>query len=1230
MVRRVCLSKLSRFFISVAILSGCACPGGKEYHSADGERVSEIKRALSAMTSEQLDDFIKDFQIAKEFLPQQVIVKFANGTSLSKVQETLRAVGAIQSYEFKSTKALLVKIPDAISKADVLAIVTALNEIKSVDYAVPNGILKIRAIPNDPTYPEQDDLNNSGQRGGIVGADISAEAAWEVTRGSSDVVVGVIDTGIDYRHPDLIDNIWTNPGETGTDAEGHDKATNGIDDDENGYVDDLHGYDFVNNDNDPMDDHGHGTHVAGTIGARGNNGIGMTGINWHVKLAALKFISADGSGSDADAIRAIEYATQMNIPITNNSWGGLGYNQATKDAIEAASKKGFLFVAAAGNNNVDNDIIQFFPANYEVDNIISVAAVDNKDAKPPFSNWGARKVHIAAPGVDILSLAVTGSPDPFVRWSGTSMAAPHVTGAAALIKAAHPQSDYRKIKSRILFGGDSVQPLLSPTYDYTNWRQDNFPVDKPLVRGGKRLNLEKSLESDTVAPGSVAGLRISFAGLTQLELRFQPAGDDGNSGQASSYVAVTSAAPITSETAWANQMQRVLSPVQVQSDGLLGARLEDLEFLQSGYLTLRAVDNVGNLGPMTTSIPFEMSNPTTLFLSDGESKENMIFKDMFSYSLGFEQEEVSGRGKVWSDSPYGGRDYNYKYMEFTQNTEIPHPDVVLQFDTKFDCAAVYERGMVEIRINEELDPFSSYSVWNPERGAYDWFNSPKWRMLAVYSARKCEWAKVTIPLGNKVKKGDRVRVRFFLRAGGDPADGHDGWLIDDIKILGPGSPSKPTQLVAAPAFEGGAYTLRWNDTSQGETRFEVRTSAYTSPADLGSLVAETPVNTPQYSTGQTTADPLWRVRACNGILCSELSDPVQILSAPPRIESISPNVTPLAGGQTLTVTGSGFLPGASVRIQGIVCPDSVRVSATQMTCQPAARAAGTYHVVVINPDGQRGVLASSYTYQAAPVVASVFPVSGPLAGGNTLTVTGTGFLPGALVRIHGIECPNSVRVSETQMTCQPAARTAGTYNVAVLNTDTQRGVLVASYTYQAAPAITSLTPNRGRISGGEVVTLTGTGFLNGATVRIGSQGCGNVSVISSTQLRCTAASNTQGSHNVRVTNPDGQLSSISTGTVFTVITPRWVATRGEACSTVCSREGLQSRLSPEGSYCTSGEQIPASAVKKVPYAFGCWPHRDCRSQGTRAAIQVEQYCYGAGQRRDKGRTDITVGCYCDL
>ena len=483
------------FYGLCLFITSCACPDGKQFNSVDGERINEIKALISKMDEKQTNEFIEQFKFAKEFLPQQVIVRFKDGTAASKVQETLNTLGALKSFQFKSTQALLLTIPDAITRNDILAIVTALNEVKAVDYAVPNGILKISAVPNDPAYPEQEDLKNTGQNGGTPGADIRAEGAWNITQGSENVLVGIIDTGVDYLHPDLVDNIWTNGGEQGTDIEGNDKATNGVDDDENGYVDDVHGYDFVNNDNDPMDDYGHGTHVAGTIGAQGNNGIGMTGINWRVKLIALKVFGSDGSGTESDIVKAIEYATQMNIPITNNSYGGLGYNQALRDAIEANSQKGFLFVAAAGNNSVDNDIISFFPANYGLPNIISVAAVDNKDEKPAFSNWGARKVDIAAPGVDILSLAVSGSPEPLIRMSGTSMAAPHVTGAAALIKAAYPGLDFMAVKNRILFGADQVSPLLTPTYEYNFFRPDNHPLDKPLVRGARRLNLEKKFRS---------------------------------------------------------------------------------------------------------------------------------------------------------------------------------------------------------------------------------------------------------------------------------------------------------------------------------------------------------------------------------------------------------------------------------------------------------------------------------------------------------------------------------------------------------------------------------------------------------------------------------------------------------------------------------------------------------------------------------------------------------------
>jgi subtilisin family serine protease len=207
-------------------------------------------------------------------------------------------------------------------------------------------------------------------------------------------MVGVIDTGIDYNHPDLAANVWTNPLEI---------PGNGIDDDGNGYVDDVHGYDFVNRDGDPMDDHGHGTHVAGTIAAVANNGIGVAGVSWHAKVMALKFLDAGGSGWVSDAVEALNYATDMGAKITNNSWGGGEYSTALRDAIAAANSAGAVFVAAAGNSANNNDATPFYPAGYEGPNVIAVAATDASDTLAVFSNFGRNTVQLGAPGVGIYS-----------------------------------------------------------------------------------------------------------------------------------------------------------------------------------------------------------------------------------------------------------------------------------------------------------------------------------------------------------------------------------------------------------------------------------------------------------------------------------------------------------------------------------------------------------------------------------------------------------------------------------------------------------------------------------------------------------------------------------------------------------------------------------------------------------------------------------------------------------
>ncbi len=342
-----------------------------------------------------------------------------------------------------------------------------------VRYAQPDYQVSLSKTPNDPSFSQQWGLNNSGQSGGTADADIDAPDAWNISTGSGKTIVAVIDTGVDYTHPDLAANIWTNPGEI---------AGNGIDDDHDGFVDDVHGWDFANNDSNPMDDNGHGTHVAGIIGAVGNNGIGVDGVNWRVQIMALKFLGASGTGSLSNAIRALNFAVAHGATVSNNSYSGGGYYQAFYDAVKAAQAKGHIFVAAAGNGSVNTDTSPAYPSSYNLDNIVSVAAVDRNDKLASFSNYGVGTVDIAAPGVNIYS---TYKNDNYVAMSGTSMAAPFVTGAIALLRDLHPNWTYQQILSQVYGSVDPISSLQGK------------------VKTGGRLNVFKALGGST--PGNNGG-----------------------------------------------------------------------------------------------------------------------------------------------------------------------------------------------------------------------------------------------------------------------------------------------------------------------------------------------------------------------------------------------------------------------------------------------------------------------------------------------------------------------------------------------------------------------------------------------------------------------------------------------------------------------------------------------------------------------------------------------------
>lgn len=404
----------------------------------------EVRQVLSAVS-----------EVLSQFDTSRLLVKFRDSSAIEPVKGTSVGdeVGLVPGLY----------TVNVVAGTDLDEVIAAYQSQANVEYAQHDFRIQVAATPNDPRFSSLYGLTKIG-----------APTAWDRTTGSSSIIVGVIDTGIDYNHPDLAANIWRNTREI---------AGNGIDDDGNGYRDDSMGWDFANNDSNPMDDNGHGTHVAGTIGAVGNNGVGVAGVAWNVKLMPLKFLSASGSGSLSSAISAINYAVQNGAKILNNSWGGGGYSTALNDAISRARAAGVIFVAAAGNESNNNDTNPSYPANYNFDNVVSVAATDSNDRLASFSNYGATSVDIAAPGVGILS---TTPNNTYSSFSGTSMATPHVAGAAALVWAANPSWTYSQVIQRLYSTADVIPGLNGK------------------VAGSLRLNVGRAVQpvapTDTTAP----------------------------------------------------------------------------------------------------------------------------------------------------------------------------------------------------------------------------------------------------------------------------------------------------------------------------------------------------------------------------------------------------------------------------------------------------------------------------------------------------------------------------------------------------------------------------------------------------------------------------------------------------------------------------------------------------------------------------------------------------------
>ncbi len=707
---------------------------------AESANLSSVPARIANVTSAAVAEAAAKYEGA-DYVPGELIVKMNGGMEAGLMSDFAGEYGAkvIEKFNlpeqvFKSVGGdmLRLKLPAGIN---VFEAVAAMKEDGRVAYAEPNEIITLDEVqngsqppagqqPGEPGVPNDLDpklwgLNNTGQTGGTAGADVSALEAWKVTTGDGSAngpLIAVIDTGIDYNHPDLKANMWTNPGEIPGD---------GIDNDGNGVIDDIHGYYPAQDSGNPMDGHSHGTHCAGTIAGVGNNGEGVTGVMQNARLMGIKIFSDGGSTTTADIVKGINYATQMGADITSNSWGGGGRSEAIYDAFKANPA---LHVIAAGNSNYDNDKRDNFPSNYDLDNIVAVAATDHNDRKASFSQWGANSVDVAAPGVNIWS-TVPISKGSYGNKSGTSMATPHVSGGAGLIMSQFPGISNDEVKARLIYGSDKVDAL------------------KDISVSDGRVNFAASLEQDEIAPGAPNDFRAANVNSRGAQVSWTSVGDDKwANGAAQAVELFISDKPIAADN------------VNIQKVGLSGAaEVGDLASYQYSVLPsdsertvhmgMQSLDNVANRSEMrTTSFVIPAADVALRDNFDGQSVS-------FTAAGDFKTVDVEGRGKVFSsatDSTTGNSAITSPTIDLTEKT-----GAFLKFDSK-SALTWSERGAVKVSSD-------GGETWNTVSNL----------------ERTQDWNESGIDLS--AYDGKSIQVRFEVTAREGRSTG--GLLVDNVALL---------------------------------------------------------------------------------------------------------------------------------------------------------------------------------------------------------------------------------------------------------------------------------------------------------------------------------------------------------------------------------------------------------------------------------------------------------------
>lgn len=710
---------------------------------AESASLSSVPTRIANVNTAAVAEVANKYEGA-EVVPGELIVKMNGAAENNLMSDFASEYGAkvIEKFDlpegvFKSIGGdmLRLKLPAGI---DVFEAVAAMGEDNRVAYAEPNEVITLDEVQTTP--PEQDGkqdsgeagepndldeklwgLKNTGQTGGKADADVSAVDAWKVTKGDGSEngpLIAVIDTGIDYNHPDLKNNMWTNPGEIPGD---------GIDNDNNGVVDDIHGYYPGQDSGDPMDGHSHGTHCAGTIAAEGNNGEGVTGVMQDARLMAVKIFSDSGRTTAADIVKGINYTTKMGADITSNSWGGGGRSEAIRDAFASNDA---LHVIAAGNSNYDNDKRDNFPSNYNLDNIVAVAATNHDDEKASFSQWGATTVDVAAPGRNIWSTVPT-SKGSYGNKSGTSMATPHVSGGAGLIMSAYPEASNEEVKARLIYGSDRVDALK----------------DRSVSDG--RVNFAASLENDQVAPGAPNDFWPGETTSRGTELRWTSVGDDKwANGPAQGVELFISDKPLNGENLADAKAVGLGGGDEVGDLATFKYDVLPSESERTVHFGMQSIDNAANRSELrTTSVTIPAADAALKDDFDGQSVS-------FNATGDFKAVEVEGRGKVFSsatDSTTAAEsNLTSPVIDLTEKT-----GAFLKFDAE---TSLYWGERANVQVSSD--------------GGENWTTVER-------MDRRSDWSERGIDLSSY--DGESIQVRFQM----DSREGRrtNGMSIDNVVLL---------------------------------------------------------------------------------------------------------------------------------------------------------------------------------------------------------------------------------------------------------------------------------------------------------------------------------------------------------------------------------------------------------------------------------------------------------------